>query len=461
MTSEIPTAKNLEIEPTRGLSSIESSDTTDRDTVGVDGPTSTHYADDVDRDAGNNHEANYVGAMDQPSADPWAPPNHLAGKVSSAALHGRLTERQDVSSTEEDAQASTIPSKPRQMTPQPWMKFRSHVRKLFSLDNRPTLKNDVSPRSPDDSQPTETSALLAGRSPEREARSSGDDVPAEDGLDASDVQDTATWAEEARLLASGSAQLMGTSVLAYSLRNFSVVTVGHLGTIPLGAASLATVTANITGYVIYSGLATSLDTMCPQAFGAGRKELVGLQVQRMTYFLFCVTVPIAVVWLNAGALFKLLIPQADVAALAGTYLKVLLLGAPGFAAFLAGERFLQAQRIFSGSLLALLICSPLAILLNWLFVWVRKLVGLSSEHGFWLTGKLWRRPEISLGSLWCAHGGGDHGQPDAALSGALRVFHRWPGMLGRLQSSRLGKLGSDDQARSTGPRDAGSRDPRV
>lgn len=98
-----------------------------------------------------------------------------------------------------------------------------------------------------------------------------------------------TWQREAKVLTSYSLPLMATFLMQYSLTVASIFTVGHLGTAELGAVSLASMTANITGYAIYQGLATSLDTLCAQAYGSGRKKLVGLQMQRMIYFLWTST----------------------------------------------------------------------------------------------------------------------------------------------------------------------------
>lgn len=108
-----------------------------------------------------------------------------------------------------------------------------------------------------------------------------------------------TWQRESKVLAKYSLPLMATFLLQYSLTLASVFTIGHLGTVELGAVSIATMTANITGYAVYQGLATSLDTLCAQAYGSGRKKLVGLQMQRMIFFLWLLTIPIAIIWLVA------------------------------------------------------------------------------------------------------------------------------------------------------------------
>lgn len=178
-----------------------------------------------------------------------------------------------------------------------------------------------------------------------------------------------TWQREAKVIATYSAPLMVTFVLQYSLTVASIFTVGHIGKVELGAVSLASMTANITGYAIYQGLATSLDTLCAQAYGSGRKKLVGLQMQRMVYFLWTITIPIGVIWLLADKILEALVPEKAVAELAGLYLKIILIGAPGYAAFESGKRFTQAQGLFSASLYVLLFCAPLNAFMNWLFVW--------------------------------------------------------------------------------------------
>ena len=90
-----------------------------------------------------------------------------------------------------------------------------------------------------------------------------------------------TWRRESKVLVRYASPLMLTFVLQYSWNVAGIFTVGHIGKVELGAVSLASMTANITGYAVYQGLATSLDTLCAQAYGSGHIKLVGLQTQRM------------------------------------------------------------------------------------------------------------------------------------------------------------------------------------
>ncbi|KAF1919644.1 mate-domain-containing protein [Ampelomyces quisqualis] len=178
-----------------------------------------------------------------------------------------------------------------------------------------------------------------------------------------------TYTRETTVLLSSSFPLVLTFLLQYSLPVASIFTVGHIGTIELGAVSLASMTASITGYAVYQGLATSLDTLCAQAYGSGRKELVGLQLQRMVYFLLLITIPISCIWAAGSQILSLIVPEQETARLAGLYLRILIAGAPGYAVFEAGKRYVQAQGIFRANMYILLICAPLNAFLNWFMVW--------------------------------------------------------------------------------------------
>ncbi|KAK7958183.1 transporter [Apiospora saccharicola] len=178
-----------------------------------------------------------------------------------------------------------------------------------------------------------------------------------------------TWQREAKTIADYALPLIVTFVLQYSINISGIFSVGHIGKIELGAVSLATMTANITCYAPFQGLTTSLDTLCSQAYGSGHKHLVGLQFQRMIYFLWALTLPIAAVWFFAEDILLLMIPDSHSAELAGLYLRIMIFGIPGFCALECGKRFVQAQGLFHVTTYVLVIAAPLNILMQWLFVW--------------------------------------------------------------------------------------------
>ena len=196
-------------------------------------------------------------------------------------------------------------------------------------------------------------------------------IPAGEGNGGSET----TWKIETQLLARYSAPLVVTYMLQYSYSFVTVLVAGRLGTSELAAASLASMTANITGLAIYEGLATSLDTLTSQAFGAGRKQLVGLHVQRMIALSLLVTIPIGAIWMCSPWILARLVPEQKVAYLAGDFLRFYLIGAPAYGVFEAVKRFTQAQGNFTGPMVTALICAPLNIFWNWLLVFVSHQLG--------------------------------------------------------------------------------------
>jgi MATE family multidrug resistance protein len=217
--------------------------------------------------------------------------------------------------------------------------------------------------------PTESTALLGAPRGEGDAMGPEEiDRKWEEAVTAGLIN--TTWQREARVIGRYSAPLMVTFLLQYSLTVASIFTLGHLGKEELGAVSLASMTVSITGNAVFSGLATSLDTLCAQAYGSGKRKLVGLQMLRMVSFLWLVCIPIAILWYFSEHILAKIVPEREVARMAGLYLKVALLGIPGYACFESGKRYLQAQGVFSASLYVLLICAPLNAFMNWFFVWV-------------------------------------------------------------------------------------------
>ena len=191
----------------------------------------------------------------------------------------------------------------------------------------------------------------------------------EDLIDAKlDPNGKVDWRHEINLILSASAQLAGTYLLQYFYNLIIIWVVSHLGRDELAAVSIGITTMNICGFAIFEGFATALDTLCSQGYGSGNLKHVGLHVQRMVIFLLLVAVPIGAVWIASPWILYRLIPQPQLAAPAGAFLRITLLGVPGYATFEAGKRFLQAQNDFTASLAVLIACAPLSILLNWLLV---------------------------------------------------------------------------------------------
>ena len=307
-------------------------------------------------------------------------------------------------------------------------------------------------------EPSETTALL----PDSDDGSPSDDPTAidktfEDAVISGNIK--TTWQRETKTLAAYSGPLMLTFILQTSLTLTSVFTVGHIGKNELGAVSLGSMTANITGYAVYHGLATSLDTLCAQAYGSGKKKLVGLNLQRAVFFLWAVTIPIAVLWFFGDRILMRIVPEKEIAELAGLYLKILILGAPGYACFESSKRFVQAQGKFAANMYVLFIAAPLNVLLHWLFVWVCRF----RTHSLHLLSLIvdFDRAEIRMGLHRLPHRHRNHRNPPADPPPNIRREHRRHRMLARLHLGRFPQLGSHVATRLTRSRNDHGRVPRL
>ncbi|KAH9887187.1 MATE efflux family protein [Xylariomycetidae sp. FL2044] len=216
-------------------------------------------------------------------------------------------------------------------------------------------------------EPSESSPLLSG--------TSGPETPGSEQLDARWEAAVAsgaiesTWQREAKTIGTYSRSLILTFLLQYSINIASIFSAGRIGKVELGAVSLASMTANICCYAPMQGLATSLDTLCAQAYGSGHKHLVGVQVQRMCFFLWLLWLPVAALFFFAKDVLMHIVPDPRAAELAGLYLKIIVVGVPGFVAFEGGKRFVQSQGLFVSTTYVLLIAAPVNIFLNWFLVW--------------------------------------------------------------------------------------------
>ncbi|ODV96212.1 hypothetical protein PACTADRAFT_75375 [Pachysolen tannophilus NRRL Y-2460] len=168
-----------------------------------------------------------------------------------------------------------------------------------------------------------------------------------------------------------------------------VLTVSHLGTSELAAVSLASMTSTIV-FAIFEGCATSLDTLCPQAYGAGNFTGVGVHFQRCCAFSLILFIPFGIFWYHSSFFLKHLIEDKEVIRLTELFLRWLLLGAPPYIIFECGKRFLQAQGIFEAGTGILFVTAPINVLLSYLLVWDSRIglgfIGapIAASINFWL-----------------------------------------------------------------------------
>lgn len=185
------------------------------------------------------------------------------------------------------------------------------------------------------------------------------------------IHTTTTYHHEFTMLLRYLLPLVVTFVLEHFFLIVCLLVVGHLGKNELAAVSLASMTSTIT-FAIFEGIATALDTLCPQAYGAGNYEAVSVHVQRCTVLSLAMYVPCAVVWWYSHLFLRPVIDSDEVLALTTQFLRILTAGAPAYIFFENFKRFLQAQGIFEAGTGVLFVSAPINIFLSWFLVWNTK-----------------------------------------------------------------------------------------
>ncbi|KDO26636.1 hypothetical protein SPRG_08040, partial [Saprolegnia parasitica CBS 223.65] len=128
----------------------------------------------------------------------------------------------------------------------------------------------------------------------------------------------------------------------------------------LDAAAMAIMYLNLTGLTIGLGLASAMDTLCSQAFGAHKLHEIGVFFQTGVLVLGAAMVPIALLNWNCAAMLVWWRQPEDIAADAGEFTQIMLLGLPFLFLYELLKKVLQAQNI----VLPMLYCAIAANLLN-------------------------------------------------------------------------------------------------
>ncbi|KAA3453508.1 multidrug and toxin extrusion protein 2-like isoform X1 [Gossypium australe] len=114
--------------------------------------------------------------------------------------------------------------------------------------------------------------------------------------------------------------LVISGLIFYSKSLISMFFLGHLGKIELAGGSLAIGFANITGYSVMKGLATGMEPICCQAFGAKKWTVLSETFKQTLCLLFLGAIPIIVLWLNMEPILLLIGQDKTITSVAKVFL---------------------------------------------------------------------------------------------------------------------------------------------
>ncbi|KAF3795000.1 hypothetical protein EJ110_NYTH06236 [Nymphaea thermarum] len=135
------------------------------------------------------------------------------------------------------------------------------------------------------------------------------------------------------------------TMFQFLLQVVSLMMVGHLGSLSLSSAAIASSLCNVTGHIILLGMASALETLCGQAYGAEQYQKLGLHTQKAIIALLVVCIPISILWFYMEKLLILIGQDSDISHEAGKYAVCLLPGLFGAALLQPMVKFLQSQSL--------------------------------------------------------------------------------------------------------------------
>uniref|UniRef100_A0A2P2MZK3 Protein DETOXIFICATION n=1 Tax=Rhizophora mucronata TaxID=61149 RepID=A0A2P2MZK3_RHIMU len=155
---------------------------------------------------------------------------------------------------------------------------------------------------------------------------------------------------------------------SYSMLVITQAFAGHLGDLELAAISIANNVIVGFDFGLLLGMASALETLCGQAFGAKKYYMLGVYMQRSWIVLFICCILLLPLYLFASPVLKLLGQPDDIAELSGVAALCMIPLHFSFAFQFPLQRFLQSQLknmiIAWVSLVALVV----HVLASWLFV---------------------------------------------------------------------------------------------
>ncbi|KAK9117277.1 hypothetical protein Sjap_016224 [Stephania japonica] len=157
-----------------------------------------------------------------------------------------------------------------------------------------------------------------------------------------------------------------TTLSRYSIGAVTQAFAGHLGNIELAAVSIAnTVNAGFT-MGIALGMGSALETLCGQAYGAGRLDMMGVYLQRSWAIVNTTGLILSPLYIFAKPLLRLIGQKPEIADAAGTFALWMLPQLFAYTMTFPVMKFLQAQR----KMMFMAVVTAVALGLHTLFSWV-------------------------------------------------------------------------------------------
>ncbi|KAJ4974455.1 hypothetical protein NE237_007629 [Protea cynaroides] len=156
------------------------------------------------------------------------------------------------------------------------------------------------------------------------------------------------------------------TVSQYLTQVISLMMVGHLGELALSSTAIATSLTGVTGFSLLLGMASALETLCGQAYGAQQYRKLGMHTYGAIVALVLVSLPLSLIWVSLGKLLSFMGQDPLISAEAGKYAMWLIPALLAYATLQPLIRYFQAQSM----ILPMLFSSCATLLFHIPLCWV-------------------------------------------------------------------------------------------
>uniref|UniRef100_A0A0A9GUS1 Protein DETOXIFICATION n=1 Tax=Arundo donax TaxID=35708 RepID=A0A0A9GUS1_ARUDO len=158
-------------------------------------------------------------------------------------------------------------------------------------------------------------------------------------------------------------------MINYLMSMSTQIIAGHLGTLELAAAALGNRGIQVFAYGLMLGMGSAVETLCGQAYGAQRYDMLGIYMQRSTIVLVVTAIPLAVIYIFSAPLLLALGQSPEIASAAATFVYGLIPQIFAYAVNFPIQKFLQAQSIMAPSAITSAVTVVLHIAFSYVLVY--------------------------------------------------------------------------------------------
>ncbi|XP_071921458.1 protein DETOXIFICATION 40-like isoform X2 [Coffea arabica] len=154
-------------------------------------------------------------------------------------------------------------------------------------------------------------------------------------------------------------------LLNYVMSTSTQVFCGHLGNLEFAASSLGNNGLSVLAFGLMLGMGSAVETLCGQAYGAKKYDMLGIYLQRAAILLVATAIPLMIAYIFSKPIFLLLGQKKEVASAAAVFVYGLIPQIFLYAFNFPIQKFLQAQSIILPSAVIAAVALAVHMLLTW------------------------------------------------------------------------------------------------